>query len=46
MDPTQLLKGALDTAVRAVVQHDDGYGYDILRRLRDAGLGDVGDASV
>ena len=46
MDSTQLLKGVLDAAVLAVVQHDDGYGYDIVRRLRDAGLGDVGDASV
>ncbi|MGD8194145.1 PadR family transcriptional regulator [Herbiconiux sp. P18] len=46
MDTTQLLKGVLDVAVLAVVQHDDGYGYDIVRRLRDAGLGDVGDASV
>ena len=46
MDTTQLLKGVLDAAVLAVVQHEDGYGYDIVRRLRDAGLGDVGDASV
>jgi PadR family transcriptional regulator PadR len=46
VDTTQLLKGVLDVAVLAVVQHDDGYGYDIVRRLRDAGLGDVGDASV
>jgi PadR family transcriptional regulator PadR len=46
MDTTQLLKGVLDAAVLAVVQHDDGYGYDIVRRLREAGLGDVGDASV
>ena len=46
MDTTQLLKGVLDAAVLAVVQHDDAYGYDIVRRLRDAGLGDVGDASV
>ncbi|MFB2581341.1 PadR family transcriptional regulator [Herbiconiux sp. P15] len=46
MDTTQLLKGVLDVAVLAVVQHDDGYGYDIVRRLREAGLGDVGDASV
>ncbi len=46
MDTTQLLKGALDAAVLAVVQHDDGYGYDIVRRLRDAGLGEVGEASV
>ena len=30
----------------ALASHDDGYGYDIVRRLRDAGLGDVGDASV
>ncbi|WP_442928109.1 PadR family transcriptional regulator [Microbacterium sp. CCNWLW41] len=46
MDTTQLLKGVLDLAVLAVVRDEDGYGYDIVRRLRDAGLGDVGDASV
>jgi len=46
MDTTQLLKGVLDVAVLAVIQHEDGYGYDVVRRLRDAGLGDVGDASV
>ncbi len=45
-DTTQLLKGVLDLAVLAVVREDDGYGYAILRRLRDAGLEDVGDASV
>src|SRR5690349_7400054 len=46
MDQTQLLKGVLDLAVLAVVQGEDGYGYDILRRLRDGGLEEVGDASV
>lgn len=46
MDTTQLLKGVLDLAVLAVIRHEDGYGYDILRRLREAGLDDVGDASV
>ena len=46
MDATQLLKGVLDLAVLAAVQHADGYGYDIVRRLRDAGLAEVGDASV
>ncbi|MFC7531456.1 PadR family transcriptional regulator [Actinoplanes sp. GCM10030250] len=46
MDPTQLLKGVLDLAVLAVLREEDGYGYDILRRLRSAGLEDVGDASV
>ena len=46
MDTTQLLKGVLDAAVLAVVAAEDGYGYDIVRRLRDRGLDDVGDASV
>lgn len=46
MDTTQLLKGVLDLAVLAVVRDADGYGYDIVRRLRAAGLDDVGDASV
>ncbi|MBX3193788.1 MAG: PadR family transcriptional regulator [Microbacteriaceae bacterium] len=46
MDTTQLLKGVLDVAVLAAVQHEDGYGYDIVRRLRAAGLADIGDASV
>jgi len=46
MDPSQLLKGVLDLAVLAVLREEDGYGYDVLRRLRKAGLEDVGDASV
>lgn len=46
MDTTQLLKGVLDLAVLAVLRHEDGYGYDILRRLRGAGMQEVGDASV
>jgi PadR family transcriptional regulator PadR len=46
MDSTQMLKGVLDLAVLAVVGERDGYGYDVVRRLREAGLEDVGDASV
>jgi len=46
MDTTQLLKGVLDVAVLAVVAREDGYGYDVVRRLRAAGLEEVGDASV
>jgi PadR family transcriptional regulator PadR len=46
VDTTQLLKGVLDLAVLAVVRREDAYGYDIVRRLREAGLDDVGDASV
>jgi len=46
MDTSQLLKGVLDVAVLAVVAEEDGYGYDVVRRLRGAGLEEVGDASV
>lgn len=46
MDTTQLLKGVLDVAVLAVVDDEDGYGYDVVRRLRARGLDGVGDASV
>lgn len=46
MDTTQLLKGVLDVAVLAVVADEDGYGYDVVRRLRAAGLEEVADASV
>ncbi|MCP2260909.1 PadR family transcriptional regulator, regulatory protein PadR [Streptoalloteichus tenebrarius] len=46
MDTSQLLKGVLDLAVLAVLREEDGYGYDVLRRLRKAGLAEVGDASV
>ena len=46
MERSQLLKGALDAAALAVIAERDGYGYDVVRRLRAAGLADVGDASV
>jgi len=46
MDTTQLLRGVLDAAVLAVLDREDGYGYDVVRRLRAAGLTEVGDASV
>jgi PadR family transcriptional regulator, regulatory protein PadR len=46
VDTTQLLKGVLDLVVLAVVEEEDGYGYDVVRRLRVGGLPGVGDASV
>lgn len=46
MDRTQLLKGVLDLAVLAVLAEQDGYGYDIVRRLREGGFEGIGDASV
>lgn len=45
MDTSQLLKGVLDAAVLAVVEQEDGYGYDVVRRLRAAGI-ESGEASV
>ena len=36
MDTTQLLKGVLEVAVLAVIGQEDGYGYDIVRRLRES----------
>ncbi len=46
MDTSQLLKGVLDLAVLAVLDREDGYGYEVVRALRAAGLSEVGDASV
>ena len=46
MDTTQLLKGVLDVAVLAVIEQEEGYGYDVVRRLRGAGLDDIAEASV
>jgi len=46
VDSSQLLKGVLDTAVLAVLENEDGYGYDIVRRLRESGIDEIGDATV
>ena len=46
MDSTQLLKGVLDTAVLAVLERGNTYGYDLVRQLRAGGFDEVGDASV
>jgi PadR family transcriptional regulator PadR len=46
VDQAQLLKGALDVAVLAVIVRGESYGYEILSTLHDAGLDGVGDASV
>ena len=45
-DQSQLLKGVLDLAVLAVLADEDGYGYDVVRRLREGGLEGVAEASV
>jgi len=46
VDRSQLLKGLLDIIVLRVLDRQDGYGYEILNRLRAAGFDELGDASV
>ena len=46
LDRSQLVKGVLDLAVLSALSQEDGYGYDVVRRLRSAGLVDVAEASV
>ncbi len=46
LDRSQLVKGVLDLAVLSALSSEDGYGYDVVRRLRTAGLADVAEASV
>jgi PadR family transcriptional regulator, regulatory protein PadR len=46
LERTQLLKGVLDSVVLAALAEADGYGYDVVRRLRGGGLPEVADASV
>ncbi len=46
VDRSQLLKGLLDIIVLRVLETEDGYGYEILHRLRAAGFDELGDASV
>ena len=41
-----MLKGLLPLVSLAVLEDGDGYGYEIVTRLRAAGLTTVGDASV
>lgn len=43
---SQLLKGALEIAVLGALSARDGYGYQLMSELVDAGLTDVGEASV
>lgn len=46
MERSQLLRGVLDVAVLAVIEQRDGYGYDIQRRLADAGIDGIGEATI
>ncbi|MDH3368483.1 MAG: PadR family transcriptional regulator [Gemmatimonadota bacterium] len=46
MDPAQVLKGMLDTAVLGALRGHRTYGYDLVRHLREQGFAEIADASV
>lgn len=46
VDPTQVLKGLLDTAVLGALKDNRTYGYDLVRELRGQGFSEIADASV
>ena len=46
MDPSQVLKGILDTAVLGALRRKPAYGYHLVRQLRELGFADLADASV
>ena len=46
MHEEQLLKGALDIALLAAIRQSESYGYELVQRLRDAGLDRVAEPSV
>src|SRR4249919_1292328 len=43
---TELLRGALDLCLLAVMDEDPAYGYEMTRRLRERGLEFVGEGSI
>ena len=43
---TQLLRGALDLCLLAVIEEGPAYGYEMTKRLRARGLSTVGEGSI
>ncbi|HLY48167.1 MAG TPA: PadR family transcriptional regulator [Solirubrobacteraceae bacterium] len=43
---SQMLRGVLDLCLLAVLDEGPAYGYEMTRRLRDRGLGSVGEGSI
>ncbi len=46
MQEEQLLKGALDIALLAAIRRSESYGYELVQRIRDAGIERVAEPSV
>jgi PadR family transcriptional regulator, regulatory protein PadR len=43
---TQMLRGVLDLCLLAVMAEGPAYGYEMTKRLRERGLGIVGEGSI
>lgn len=43
---SQLLKGILDGCVLAVIQKDPVYGYELSKKLQEAGLDEVSEGTI
>jgi PadR family transcriptional regulator, regulatory protein PadR len=43
---TELLRGVLDLCLLAVIDEVPAYGYEMTKRLRERGLGMVGEGSI
>jgi PadR family transcriptional regulator, regulatory protein PadR len=43
---SQLLRGALDLCLLAVIDEEPAYGYEMTKRLRERGLANVGEGSI
>ena len=43
---SQLLRGVLDLCLLAVLSEGPAYGYEMTKRLRERGLGSVGEGSI
>ncbi|MCO7127101.1 PadR family transcriptional regulator [Sporolactobacillus shoreicorticis] len=43
---SQLLKGVLDGCVLSIIEKENVYGYELSKKLQDAGLGDVSEGTI
>jgi|SRR5579883_1027544 len=43
---SELLRGVLDLCLLAVISDQPAYGYEMTKRLRERGLGTVGEGSI
>ena len=46
LDNSQLLKGILEGCILAIILQGETYGYDILIKLDENGLGDIGEGTL